>query len=145
MTKMHVHMREQVIPQMDLAEFMQAEIDKPKSSVRKVAKRLHIAPTTVQKIAKRQIQTMPEIDTLQRIADNSGLTLPAVVEMAGAMLGDTEKYTKIARAIEQAPWIAKRFDELILLKESEFNYWLDMVKWRRDHPENGSTPPQPTG
>lgn len=123
-------MKEQAVTTMDLAEFMQAELDKPKSSVRKVARRLHIAPTTVQKIAKRQIQTMPEVDTLQRIADNSGLTLPAVVEMAGALLGDTEKYAKIARALEQTPWIARRFDELMQLSEDEFNYALDLRAFR---------------
>lgn len=137
-------MRKQVGTQMDLSEFMQAEIDKPKSSVRKVAKRLHISPTTVQKIAKRQIQTMPEVDTLQKIADNSGLTLPAVVEMAGAMMGDTEKYAKIARSLERSPWIARRFDELVSLDEKEFNYWMDMVAWRRDHPNGDSALLPPT-
>jgi plasmid maintenance system antidote protein VapI len=140
-----VQMSERMVFQMDLADFIQAELDKPKSSVRKVAKWLHIAPTTVQKIAKRQIRTMPEVDTLQRIADNSGLSLPVIVEMAGAMMGDTEKYTLVARELEKSPWIANRFDELVSLNEQEFNYWMDMVKWRR---KNGlppdSTPPPPT-
>lgn len=137
-------MKEQAVTQMDLTEYIQSELDKPQMSVRKVAKKLHIPPSTVQKIAKRAIRTMPEIHTLERIAEHSGMTLPIVVEMAGAMMGDKDKYAKIARALEQSPWIAKRFDELVTLNESEFNYWMDMVKWRREHGD-GSTLLPPTG
>lgn len=134
-------MREQVIAQMDLAEFMQAELDKPKSSVRKVAKRLHISPTTVQKIAKRQIQTMPEVDTLQRIADHSGLTLSTVVEMAGAMMGDVERYTRLAREIELHPWVVEEWPRLTRMTKAEFKEAIDYIEWRKRNP----APPPPNG
>lgn len=127
-------MKERVNSQMDLADFMQGELDKPKSSIRKVAKWLHIAPTTVAKIAKRQIQTMPEVDTLQRIADNSGMSLALVVEMAGAMMGDTEKYAQIARELEAHPWIVEEWKYLTSITREQFKEAVDYIEWRRRHP-----------
>lgn len=116
---------------MDLAEYIQAEVDKPGMSYRKVAKHIGISKTTVEKIAKRKIVTMPEVGTLQKIADAYGMTLPTVIEMAGAMIGDNERYQAIARRMEAHPWIAARFDELASLPEEKFNDWLDQVAWQR--------------
>jgi transcriptional regulator with XRE-family HTH domain len=119
---------------MDLAEFLQAEIDKPGMSVRKVAAQLGISASAVQKISNRKIRTMPELDTLQRIADNSGLTLPAVVEMAGAMLGDTEKYTQVARELELHPWIAEEWPRIKSMTKEEFKEAVDYIEWRKRNP-----------
>ena len=121
----------------DLAKLLQDEIDS--TSIRRVAKRIGIAKTTASNIAKRKLKSMPEVATLEKIAIAYGLTLPAVVEMAGAMLGDGDKFARLARELEQSPWIRKRFDELVGLSEDEFNYALDLIAFRR---QRGETPPQ---
>jgi transcriptional regulator with XRE-family HTH domain len=123
----------------DLADFLQDEVDA--TSVRAVAKRIDIAKTTVQNIVKRALKTAPETQTLEKIAAAYGLTLPAVLEMTGMMIGDKEKFVKVAHELEQSPWIEKRLDELLSLNEQEFNYWLDWVKWRREHGDGSSLPP----
>lgn len=115
---------------MDLADYLQAEVDKVRS-VRKVAAHIDVSKTTVQNIIKRKLKGMPELATLEKIAAAYELTLPAVVEMAGAMLGDGDKFARLARELEQSPWIRDRFDELVGLTEAEFNYALDLIAFRR--------------
>ena len=62
------------------------------------------------------------------------------------VLGDVAKYARVARELEQSPWIANRLDELMSLDEKEFNYWLDWVAWnRRQGNPPGSFPPPPSG
>lgn len=124
---------------MDLADFIQRQVEG--ASYRKVAKDIGISKTAVENIAKRRVRTMPEIETLQKIADTYGMGLPTVVEMAGAMIGDTDRYQIIARKMEAHPWIAERFDELASLSPEEFNDWLDQVAWRRQR----RAPPDPDG
>lgn len=126
-------MREQMSRQMDLADFLQNEVDH--SSIRKVAKRIGIAPTTVTSIAKRKRQRMPDVDTLRAIADAYGFTLPVVVEMAGAALGDTERYTKFARELELHPWLTEKWDELTRMTQDEFREAMDYLEWRKRHPD----------
>lgn len=123
----------------DLAEYLQDEIGS--TSIRRVAKRIGIAKTTVTNIAKRKLKSIPEVETLEKIATAYELTLPAVVQMAGAMLGDGDKFARLARELEQSPWIRKRFGELVGLSEDEFNYALDLIAFRRDR---GEFPPRST-
>lgn len=134
-------MNEQVGFVMDLADFIQAELDKPKGSVRKVAAWLHISASTVQKIAKRQIQTMPELDTLERIALYGGMSLGTVVELAGAMMGDTEKYTRVARELELHPWIVEEWDRITAMTKEQFKEAVDYVNWRKE--QLSQLPPPP--
>lgn len=124
---------------MDLAEYLQSEVDKDRS-LRKTAARLHISKTTLDKIIKRKIKTMPQIQTLQNIADYTGLTLPVVVEMAGAVLGDTEKYSMLARELEWYPWITEEWRRLTNLTREELKESLDYVEWRRRHPGGAPLP-----
>ncbi len=100
---------------LDLADYLQAEVDK--TSIRKVAARIDISKTTVENIIKRKLKSIPKVATLEKIATAYELTLPAVVEMAGVMLGDVDKFARLARELEQSPWIRKRFDELVSLSE----------------------------
>ena len=60
---------------MDLAEYLQAEVDRERS-IRKVAKKIGIAKTTLDNIIKRRIKRMPELETLEKIASAYGLTPP---------------------------------------------------------------------
>lgn len=113
----------------DLADYLQDEVEK--TSIRKVAARIGIAKTTVTNIAHRKLKSMPEVATLEKIATAYDLTLPAVVEMAGAMIGDSDRSTRLARELEQSPWVIKRIDELMHLTEEEFNYAMDLIAFRR--------------
>lgn len=126
----------------DLADYLAPDVER--ESIRKVAARIGIAKTTLENIIKRRLKKMPKVETLKKIADAYGLTLPAVVEMAGMTLGDGDRYARVAREMEQLPWIRKRLDELTRLSEQEFNYWLDWVAYHRDHPADGPTHPPPT-
>lgn len=125
-------MKEAMVIMMDLADYLQIEVDK--TSVRAVAKHIDIAKTTVQNIVKRNLKTMPDMPTLQKIADAYGITVPTVVEMAGAMLGDTEKYTQIARELELHPWIAEEWTRLSSMTKDEFKEAVDYMEWRKRHP-----------
>lgn len=118
---------------MDLAEFLKNEHAKVRS-YRKMALHIGIAKTTVENIAKGRIRTMPEVETLQHIADAYGMTLPTVVGMAGAMLGDNSRYQVLARQMEAHPWLSERFDELTKLTEAEFQEAMDYLEWRKRHP-----------
>ncbi len=134
-------MKEQVNPRMDLADFLQSEIDQ--TSIRRVAKKIGIAPTTVTSIAKRKRQRMPDVDTLEAIANAYGLTLPVVVEMAGSALGDTQRYERFARELELHPWLVGKWDELTSMSEAEFSEAMDYLAWRKRHP--GGSPHQDEG
>ena len=126
---------------MDLADYLQAEVDK--ASIRRVAKHIGVSKTTVENICKRKIETMPKVKTLEKIAAAYGLTLPVVIEMAGAMLGDGDKFIDAAHELEQSPWIERRLTELTSLSEAEFNYWMDWIAWRRRHPAPPDESPDP--
>jgi transcriptional regulator with XRE-family HTH domain len=128
---------------MDLAEYLQAEVGK--TSIRKVAKKIGISKTAVDNIANRRIKKMPQMETLEKIAIAYGLTVPAVVRMAGVMFPDGDKHVRMAHEIEQSPWVAKRFDELMDMDENEFNYAMDLIAYQRSRglPPD-STPPQST-
>ena len=71
---------------MDLADYLQAEVGR--TSIRKVAKATGVSKTTIDNIVNRRLKTMPDVATLEKIARAYGMTLPVVVEMAGAALGD---------------------------------------------------------
>lgn len=133
-------MRGQVSFQMNLSDFLQAEIDKPKSSIRKVAKKIGIGTTTVTNIAKGKRKRAPDVDTLQKIADAYDLTLATVVEMAGAMMGDKERYEKLAREIEVHPWIAEDWEYLTKLTRERFKEAMDYISWRERHPNGPALP-----
>jgi transcriptional regulator with XRE-family HTH domain len=127
----------------DLADYLQAEVDKVRS-IRKVAKHIGISKTALENITKRKLKTRPQLLTLEKIADAyEDLTLPGVVEMAGAMMGDTERYKIIARKMEVHPWIAERFDDLTSVTQEQFNDWMDQVAWRRHRDQ--SPPDQDAG
>lgn len=126
----------------DLAAYLQDEVDKERSA-RKVANRIGISHSALVKIVKRNIKTMPDLKTLELIASAYGLTLPAVIEMAGAILGDGDRYARLARELERLPWIAERFDDLMSLSEDEFTYFLDFVVWKRRQAPPDSIHPQP--
>lgn len=130
---------------MDLAEYLQDEVDKERS-IRKTAKRLGISKTTLENIIKRRTKTRLKVSTLENIAAGTGLTLVAVAEMAGVIIGDGKKHARVARELERKPWIAKRLNELLSLNEGEFNYWMDWIVWYR---KKGSppdpSPPSPSG
>jgi transcriptional regulator with XRE-family HTH domain len=132
-------MKAQVILLMNLSEFLQAEIDS--SSIRKVAKKIGIGPTTVTSIAKGKRVRAPDVDTLQKIADAYGLTLAAVVEMTGAMMGDKARYEKLAREMETHPWIAEEWARLTRLSHDRFKEAMDYIAWRERHPSGPPLPP----
>ncbi len=128
----------------DLAEYLQVEADKDRS-LRKTAARLHISKTTLEKLIKRKLKTKPHVQTLENIAESTGLTLSAVAEMAGAMMADTDPFARLGRDLELRPWIKKRLPELLSLSEREFNYWMDWVAWRRRQgPPPDQSPDQPS-
>ncbi len=124
---------------LDLADYLQAEVDK--TSIRKVAAHIDISKTTVQNIIKRKLKSMPDVTTLEKIASAYGITLTVVVEMAGAMLGDTEKYTQIARELEVHPWIAEEWRRLTSMTKERFREAMDYVEWRERHPVGPALPP----
>ncbi len=124
----------------DLSDFLKAAYDKPKMSYRKLAEYIGISKTTVEKIVKRRLKKMPELETLEKIAKAYDLTTPAVVEMAGAMMGDTEKYTQIARELATRPWIAEEWKFLTSLTKEEFAEAKDYMGWRKRHPSDRPPP-----
>jgi len=127
---------------MDLAEYLQVEVDKERS-IRKVAKRIGISKTTLENIIKRRLKTLPELPTLQKIADcYEDLTLPTVVVMVGAMLGDTEKYAQIAREMELYPWIVEEWTRLTSMTKEQFREAVDYMEYRK---RQLGGPPLPSG
>jgi transcriptional regulator with XRE-family HTH domain len=126
--------------EMDLAAFLQLDVDK--SSVRDVAKKIHISKTTLQKILRRELKTMPQVPTLEKIADYTGLGLSVIVAMTGATMNDREKYDQLARELEAHPWIVERFDELVTMSKEEFQETMDYFAYRREKRKNQTPPPQ---
>jgi len=115
---------------MDLADYLQAEVGR--TSIRKVAKATGVSKTTIDNIVNRRLKTMPDVATLEKIARAYGMTLPVVVEMAGAALGDGERARRLARELEAHPWIAERFDELTSMTREEFTETMDYLAFRRE-------------
>jgi transcriptional regulator with XRE-family HTH domain len=70
---------------MDLADFLQVEVDR--TSLRDVAGKIKISKTTVDNIAKRRNKDLPELETLQKIAAAYNKDLWEVIEMANVDLG----------------------------------------------------------
>lgn len=120
----------------DLSDFLKTEYDKPKMSYRKLAEYIGISKTTVEKIIKRRLKKMPELETLEKIGTAYELTTPAVVEMAGAMMGDTDKYTQIARELAIHPWLAEEWKFLTSLTKEQFAEAKDYMGWRKRHPSD---------
>jgi transcriptional regulator with XRE-family HTH domain len=126
--------------EMDLAAFLQLDVDK--SSVREVAGKIRISKTTLQKILRRQLKTMPQVPTLEKIADYTGMSLPVIVAMTGATMNDRGKYDQLARELEAHPWITERFDELVTMSKEEFQETMDYFAYRREKRKNQTPPPQ---
>lgn len=70
---------------MDLADFLQAEVDR--SSLRDVAGKIGISKTAVDNLAKRKNKELPELVTLQKIAAAYNKDLWEVIEMMPVDLG----------------------------------------------------------
>lgn len=127
---------------MDLADYLQAEVEK--TSIRKVAKLTGVSKTTIDNIRNRRIKTLPELQTLEKIATAYSLTLPAVVEMAGAVLGDGEKYSRIARELELHPWIVEEWDTLIAMTKEQFKEAADFIAFRKQQELSAPALPPPS-
>lgn len=129
--------------EMDLADYLQPRV--AQTSLRKVAVAIGISKTTVENIVKRKLKTMPELQTLERIADYSGFSLPVVVAMAGATMGDGSQYARLARELEAHPWITERFDELTAMSKEEFQETMDYFAYRREKKNTPHPPPPQDG
>ncbi len=110
---MRVSLNVRVADMLDLADYLHAEVKQ--TSLRDVASKTGVSKSAIDNIIKRQIRRLPKIETLQRLADYYKLSLPTIVEMAGAVMGGDDRYLRLARELETKPWIADRFDELARL------------------------------
>lgn len=119
----------------DLADFLEEK--RKKSSYRQLAEEIGISRGALEKIIKRKSGKLPKVETLQKIADTYGLPLPRVVEMAGAALGDEERYIRLARELQSSPWLVERFNDLVTMTEAEFEEAMDYLAYRRrqDRPD----------
>lgn len=125
--------------EMDLADYLQPKVDK--TSLRKVAAEIGISKSTVDNIIKRKLKSMPELQTLERIAVYSGFSLSVVVAMTGATMGDGSRFVRLAHELEAHPWITERFDELVSMSKEEFNETMDYFGYRREKRNNPPPPP----
>jgi transcriptional regulator with XRE-family HTH domain len=124
----------------DLAEFLQADVDK-KRSVRKVAKEIGISKTALQNILKRQLKGVSSVETLEKIADHYEISLSAVIDMLGKMTESPERYVVMAREIERHPWVAERYDDLMGATEEQFRKAMEFLDFQRQKDANHLPPP----
>jgi transcriptional regulator with XRE-family HTH domain len=90
---------------MDLAEYLQAEVDR--TSIRKVAKRIGVSKSAVEHITKRDLQGLPELETLIAIAKAYDLDLLEVERMAGVTIPEpktpAEAQQRLGQIVTQVP------------------------------------------
>lgn len=100
---------------MDLAEFLAAEVDK--TSYRIVECKTGISRGSLENLIKRQNKRLPEIETLQKIAENYNLYLWQVVEMAGVSLNlpqsDDERTRRLASIAQKQRSMQLLVDRLL--------------------------------
>lgn len=82
---------------MDLASFLAEQVKQ--SSLRQVAEKTGISKSTVDHIIRRVNRNLPELETLNRIADAYDIALWRVIEMAGVDLGLPSGTTDLANRL----------------------------------------------
>lgn len=99
---------------MDLAEFLQAEVDQ--TSLRAVAAKTRVSKTAIENIIKRQTTEQHKIGTLERIALAYGKELYEVMQMAGVKLGlpqnDSERSRRLAALVARKPALERLIERL---------------------------------
>jgi transcriptional regulator with XRE-family HTH domain len=100
---------------MDLAEYLQAEVDR--TSIRKVAKKAGLASKgPIERIINHQNEGFPEIETLVGIAKGFGLELLEVMRMAGATIPEpktpAEARQRLGGLVTQVPSLDRVVEDL---------------------------------
>lgn len=100
---------------MDLAEYLQAEVDR--TSLRKVAKKAGLASKgPVERIIKHQNEGFPELETLIGIAKGFGLDLLEVMRMAGVTIAEpktpAEVRQRLGNLVSEVPDLDRTVEEL---------------------------------
>lgn len=121
----------------DLADFLSRELDD--SSYRELEAKTGVSRGSLENIIGRQNKKLPELETLKKIADAYGMPLWRVIEMAGASLGDEERYSRLARELQATPWLVEHFDALVSISQDEFIELMDYLAFRRR--QRGLPPP----
>lgn len=90
---------------MDLAEYLQAEVDH--TSLRKVAKKVGVSKGVIDRIIKRQNDGFPELETLVAIAKAYELELLEVERMVGVAIPEpktpAEAQQRLGSLVTQVP------------------------------------------
>lgn len=100
---------------MDLAEYLQAEVDR--TSIRKVAKRASLASKgPIERIINHQNEGFPELETLVGIAKGFGLDLLEVMQMAGVTIPEPktpiEAQQRLGGLVTQVPALDRVVESL---------------------------------
>lgn len=100
---------------MDLAEFIQAEVDR--TSIRKVARRAGLSSKApIERIINRQNDGFPELETLIGISRGFGIDLLEVVQMAGATIPEpktpAEVRQRLGDLVTQVPDLDRVVEDL---------------------------------
>lgn len=121
----------------DLADFLARELEN--SSYRDLEAKTGVSRGSLENLIARQNKKLPELETLDKIAKSYQMPLWHVIEMAGASLGDEERYSRLARELQVSPWLVEHFDDLARISRDEFTELMDYLAFRR---RQRGTPPQ---
>lgn len=94
-----------------LQEFLLEELER--SSIRDVAERIDMAPSALRRLAQGELKSLPEIETLQKIARAFKLPLWHVLKMAGVDLGLPDDSTTEVKQIASLFTNHEQFRELV--------------------------------
>jgi transcriptional regulator with XRE-family HTH domain len=99
---------------MDLAEYLQAEVSH--TSLRRVAKKIGVSKSAIDRIIKRQNDGFPELETLIAIAKAYELDLLEVEQMAGAAIPEpktqAEAQQRLGSLVTQVPSLDRVVENL---------------------------------
>lgn len=103
-----------VVCLMDLAEYLQAEVDR--TSLRKVAKKAGVSKGAIDRIIKRANEGFPELETLIGISKGFDLDLLEVERMAGVTIPapqtPAEVQQRLGALVSQVPDLDRVVEDL---------------------------------